>query len=132
MSPKYLRLLWQFHSPCLFLSFVCFGACCLCAAVLLCVCWSLSLSVLPQCAGLSLSVRSSSVGWSPVPAVLIISGSLQLAQFSRNRGLVFSLWPSAPNTLITQREDSYPQHKLQVWQCKILIHKFTLYNDKNI
>ncbi|KAK9978130.1 hypothetical protein ABG768_019898, partial [Culter alburnus] len=52
-------------------------------------------------------------GLSPVPAVLIISGLLQLAQFSRNRSLVFSLWPSAPNTLITQREDSYPQHKLQ-------------------
>lgn len=36
-----------------------------------------------------LSLCSLSVGWSPVPAALIISGQLQLAQFSRNRGLVF-------------------------------------------
>ncbi|KAK3520400.1 hypothetical protein QTP70_024146, partial [Hemibagrus guttatus] len=41
-----------------------------------------------NCLLVFLSLWSVSVGWSPVPAVLIISVSLQLAQFSRNRGLV--------------------------------------------
>lgn len=79
-----------------------------------------------------LSLCSPSVGWSPVPAVLIISGQLQLAQFSRNRGLVFSLWLSAPNILytpITQRED-FPcwHHRYESTYATFIMLKNTIYN----
>jgi len=120
-----VRLLWRFHSPFLYLSFewsVCAGL-------------SLSLS-LSLCVSVSVISGLVSCACCADNQWMAAAGSVQQEQEPGLLSVAFSYTHTHTHThreREREREDCSPQHKLQVWPCKIHIYTNSLIcSDKNI